>query len=393
MERKGREGAKPDAAFLQVREQIALLDQQLKSLLAQRFACSKQMGEYKAKTGLAVYDQHREMQILRSIRETVEPELAPHLEAVWQAVFLQSRQIQYGKMIETGAMDRFVRMVQTAPSTLPALQRVAFVGSSGTLVEQLLKTVHPDALALPCPSFRAAFHKLLEEEVEYLFLPLEDSVIGSFREVYYLLAETDSFILQAVEKRLPYQLLVRPGVSLSEIHTVVAHPKVLLDCAKLIQNLGWNRLEEESSPAAARLTAQHVEGSIAAIATEYEARAYGLEVLPTALPAQQGQTVRYILVGRALTKLPKSSRAVVSCVLSNQPRSLAYLTSVLGDAGVNIRKLRTHEVEGEPWNQMIQIELDAHEGQEPILLEALNMLQVETGRFRLLGLFPQVQLD
>lgn len=385
--------SQPIPELKQYREEIDRIDDQMRSLLEERFRLVREIGATKIQAGGAVYDQRRELDILARIQEESDPHYASHISAIWETILRNTRSLQYKDFQEHKIFERLVREVQDAPVKRPPCKQLAFMGDSGSSLVPQIRELYPEANPVPCASFRSAFQKLNEEHVDAILVPLEDSVVGSVREVYYLLAEYGAYIQETIVRELPYQLLVRQGMTIGGIHSVVAHPRVLQACSGFIRKMEWTQIEEQSSQAAAQLTAQHVDGPIAAIATAYEAQTYGLSVLPTSLPLKQTQEIRYALIGRMLTRLPEARYAYVSMFLPNQPSTLATVTGVLADSGINIRKLRTHPVEGAPWNQQILIELDIRAGQYPTWLQAMSMLSIETRDFRLLGYFPERALD
>lgn len=391
-ERRRRDQVQIDPQLEALRERLQAVDQALAPLLKQRFDLAQAVGEFKLERGQQVYDQRRELAVLSSLAKQVESAHLPALQAVWRTMIQQSRQIQYQEFVKARALSRVISEFYEAPHELPPIRRVGYVGVAGSPVARLTEVIGFPDIALAQTSFRTAFAKLADGEVDALILPLEDSIVGSFTEVYDLLAEHQAYIARAIRVNLPYKLLVYPGRKLSEIQSVASHPRVLEACSPLILNMGWNSIEARTTVAAAQLVSLHLDMPLAAIATDYEAVTSGLEALPTALPRGSGQSLRYVLVTRQFLQLPQWSRVLLTLKLPNQPRALAYVTSVIGDQGINIEKLRTHASTEEPWNQKVNLELTLPESQTQNLIDALTMLEVESTQFKILGLFPEIEV-
>lgn len=81
-----------------LREEIDALDLQIVYLLIERFKVAQQIGEYKSKNSLPVLDRSREEQRLKFVASHAAnlqaTEYSPHLCAIYEEIFRNSRQIQ-----------------------------------------------------------------------------------------------------------------------------------------------------------------------------------------------------------------------------------------------------------------------------------------------------------
>lgn len=374
-------------ALMADREQLDKLDARIRELLTERYRIVETIGEEKLANQIPVYDPRREQEIVQQISSSCEPLSRRPITSVWRTILRGSREIQYGQRFRKQFYPRWKQEMETVPRDLGQINRIAYVGSSESQLAAQIRGRYPGADPVPSSSFHSAFTKLMEETVDYLLLPLEDSVIGSFREVYQLLPEHGVFFIESYTVKQPYQLFVQPGVKLSNIRTVVAHPQVLVDCAPLINKMGWNRIEEQTFYGAIR-KATMADPGVAAIVAGEEASQHGLEALSTTLPQERCQVVRYVLVGRKLTLLPGWNRATLRLQIPNQPQTLVHALAVVGDHGLNMQKLRTETPEDQPWNQIVLLELEVNQEESAEFLMALSILQMEFPSLRILGLYP-----
>ena len=77
-----------------VRREIDRLDEEIKSCLLARMACSCQVGKIKRQTGGAVFDGTREAALLNRLTDSLPAEQAGPLRRIYQAVLAESRKLQ-----------------------------------------------------------------------------------------------------------------------------------------------------------------------------------------------------------------------------------------------------------------------------------------------------------
>jgi chorismate mutase len=87
------------AALQRQREAIDLLDAELVRLLNHRAQIASELASIKQSSGLPVYDQRREQQILERIcRQNQGPLDSPALTSIFRCILRQSRRIQASSM-------------------------------------------------------------------------------------------------------------------------------------------------------------------------------------------------------------------------------------------------------------------------------------------------------
>lgn len=383
---------KQPADLLSMRKEIETLDSKISELLLQRYQVVEKIGTYKAEERLPIYDPKREFERMDSLRKTIETPYLNVMESTWRTIMRTSRSLQYKLFTKNKVFSRMQQRLQDMGDVLQKADKIAHYGYLNKELLTYLQARFPSTMFISAPSFQAAFRQLQEEKVDYLFLPLEDSVLGSYTEVYHLLAEEGVFIADSYRLIGPYYLLTLPGAQMADIKTIMAHPKIISDCLPFIRNMVWNVVEEQNPNALFDKITMTNQMQTATIGTRMDAEQHGLELrLP--VPVQAHRQLRYILIGRKEMSLPQSKYLVLSFLLPNQPHALETCISLISDYGFNIHKLRTHYLEKETWNQKVFVELDVTDQARGKMQELLTILDAETNQFRLLGLYPEHLLD
>ncbi len=81
-----------------LRKKINSIDAQIISLLAKRQSCSREVGKFKKKNGIAIHQPKREKEILAKIEKMakvkkIEPEF---INKMYRVIFKNSREVQKG---------------------------------------------------------------------------------------------------------------------------------------------------------------------------------------------------------------------------------------------------------------------------------------------------------
>ena len=105
--------------------------------------------------------------------------------------------------------------------------RVAYQGFPGAYSEIAANQACPALTPLPCEQFENAFETLSQWVADRAVLPVENSLGGSIHAVYDLLQRYRLHIVGETFVPVNHCLLALPGVSKSDIKTVLSHPQAL----------------------------------------------------------------------------------------------------------------------------------------------------------------------
>ena len=159
--------------------------------------------------------------------------------------------------------------------------------------------VAASAKILSCSTSVDVFETLVAGGAECAVLPIENTLHGSVFEHYDLLLEYRARIVGERMLRVRHNIIVRPGVGLSEVRRVLSHPVALSQCRR------WLR----AHPALEAVPSYDTAGSVkqimetgrtdaAAIAPELAARQYGAEVLVQGVEDHADNFTRFYVLRR-----------------------------------------------------------------------------------------------
>ncbi len=379
-----------DPALDAVRLRITELDSQLLSLLAERRQLTNEVAETKIKHHIPVRDQKREEQLLvRLIKQGQTVGLDPHYVTQIFHVIIEDSVLNQQAMLASRA---------NPGSELP-LNRVAFLGDRGSysyLATQKYFSRRPgEVLEIGCQSFAEIIHKVENAEADYAVLPIENTSSGSINEVYDQLQHTQLSIIGELTHPIRHSLLVATETDVNQIKTLYAHPQVFAQCSHFLAELGNVEVKTCDSTSSAMLTVSELgRDDVAAIGSEAGGNLYGLNAIKSNLANQKENHSRFIVVARDAVKVPLQVPAKTTLVMSTvqKPGALVDALVVLRDKGINMTKLESRPITGNPWEEMFYIDVEGNLQDGPLEM-AIDGLRKITRYMKVLGCYPSEEIS
>lgn len=369
-----------DAARLQeIRSEIDAVDGELLRLFNQRAALSREVGQIKAHNTDIIFQPLRERELLDKL-SLANPGALPdeHLRAIWREILSSSRALQRP-------------------------QNVAYLGPEGTFsyfagVEYLGRS----ARFHPCRDIARIFEEVSNGHCELGVVPLENSLQGTVGVSFDLFLKHDVVIEAELYSRISHCLLSNAG-SMTEVRKVYSHPQPLAQCGTWLRAHLPNAdlVPAESTAAAAALAA--ADPKAAAIGNCRLAAITGMEILARGIEDEQGNWTRFVIIssrkgGEAIPgPLPGSQKggdkSSLLFTLLDKPGTLAGVLELLAENHVNMRKLESRPMRGQPWRYVFFCDVES-DLTDPKYASLLEELAKNCTSFRILGCYPMgPQLD
>jgi prephenate dehydratase len=269
--------------------------------------------------------------------------------------------------------------------------RVAYSGVPGAFAESAAKKIFPDGSAVPHKSFKEAYEAVVSGECDCAVLPLENSYEGDVSQVMDLTFFGPLYINGIYDMEICQNLLGVQDATLSDVKEVLSHPQALGQCARYLRERGLTAVEESNTAAAARRVAMEGRKELAAIASADTAELYGLKLLDKSIHDESGNTTRFAVFSRnAERDLKKDRYFVLTFTVKNEAGSLGKAVSAIGNAGFNLRALKSRPSKDLIWEYYFFAE---GEGDilGPLGEEMMFDLKKHCSTVKLVGTFGQVQ--
>ncbi len=282
------------------------------------------------------------------------------------------------------------------------IPRVAFQGERGAYSElAAFEYFGPNIQTIPCASFEDVFALVSAGDGAGMdaslgLLPIENSLAGSIHRNYDLMLRHDLHIVGEYHLRVSHCLLALPGVRLEEIQSVHSHPQALAQCEANLSRLGVARVAEADTAGAARLLRERDDRQAAALASSHAARVYDLEILAENMEDNPANYTRFLALARHPTAAQDTEngdyKTSVVFSLNNRPGALFKALSVFALRDVDLTKIESRPIPGQPWEYMFYIDFAGH-AKAQTCRRALDNLAELAPFLRLLGSYPRHHLN
>jgi prephenate dehydratase len=267
--------------------------------------------------------------------------------------------------------------------------RVAFQGEPGAFSEAAaVQLLGEGTETVPRPTFDQTFRAITEGTADALLVPVENTLAGSVVRVYDLLL--DSPLEMCGETILPieHHLIGCPGARFEQIRSVASHPMALAQCERFFaMHPDIKRVPAEDTAGSVREMMERGDVTSASIAGRRAAPRYGAIILKESIQDSAENFTRFVLLlppAEARRFRTADARKVsLAMRLAHKPGALLASLEPFARHGVNLLKIESRPIQGQPWEYQFYIDVEA--GKFEMLEKALNEVQAATSEVRVLG--------
>lgn len=369
----------------QLRKAITETDNQLLETIAARQKLTMEVAQTKVKHHIPVRDQLREEQLLiRLIKQGQRVGLDPHFVTKLFHVIIEDSVLNQQSMLAQWAN----------PDSQRVLNRVAFLGEKGSYsylaTQKYFARRSGDIVEIGCQSFAEIIQKVENNTADYAVLPIENTSSGSINEVYDQLQHTRLNIVGELTHPINHALLVHNDLEVGKIKTLYAHPQVFAQCSHFLAELGNVEVKPCDSTSAAMLKVNELQSDdVAAIGSEAGGKLYNLRAIKSNLANQKENHSRFIVVASRAIKVPLQVPAKTTVIMSTVQTAGALVDAlmVLKQHGINMTKLESRPINGNPWEEMFYLDMEGNIEDGP-MHQAIDTLRGMTRYFKVLGCYP-----
>jgi prephenate dehydratase len=242
-----------------------------------------------------------------------------------------------------------------------------YFGPEGTFTHQALVKMFPDAQARPYASVPLALEAVRNGEVEASVVPIENSVEGGVSATldYLAASETPLHIVREVVIDVNFDLAVRAGTSLADVHRVITHPHAAAQVRGwLAANLPDAELIERGSTAAAAEEVANPHSTFdAAVCAPVAREMYGLEALASNINDNDGAVTRFVLValaGAVPERTGHDKTTFVAYMRADRSGALLEILQQLAVRGVNLCRIESRPTKTTLGSYCFSVDAEGH---------------------------------
>ena len=350
-----------------LRREIDAIDERILELLTERARLAQKIGAIKQDTDRVYYVPEREKLIFEELKRKnpgVLPEKA--IRSIYREIISATR-----------ALERPIS--------------VAFLGPKDTFSHMAtLRVFGSMAECHPAATVSDIFTEVERKRVDYGVVPVETSMGGGVSDTLDRFVVSELKIVNEVMLHINHSLL--SNSPLEEITQVYSKQQPFVQCRNWLKaNLPNAELIETSSTAEAARVVRDKPGA-AAIASELAAETYGLEIIASSIEDASHNFTRFFVIGWQSAKPTGHDKTAILFTIKDKPGALNRLLQPMARRGINLSRIESRPSQKRAWEYVFFVDLMGH-ASEPDVKEALDELAQECSEFKILGSFPQGEVE
>ncbi|MBL7857867.1 MAG: prephenate dehydratase [Cyclobacteriaceae bacterium] len=238
--------------------------------------------------------------------------------------------------------------------------RIAIQGIATSFHEVAAMTYFNEPIeTVECLSFHQLCEGLRNGHADYAVMAIENSIAGSILPNYFLLQEYHFNIIGELYLPIHMHLLALPGVKLSDIKTIESHPMAIRQCAEYLHALtGVEIRESDDTALSAKRVKEFKLKNTAAIANEFAAKKYKLQILEKRIETHKKNFTRFLILTKRSNGKAESNKASLSFEVANEVGSLAEALMTFKNNSINLTKIQSIPIIGRPSEYSIHIDVE-----------------------------------
>lgn len=369
------------------RNRINLIDEQIIKLLSERRKLSKEIAQLKELSSSEIRDRNREKEVLKHIIKLAKDEgLDTHfISKIFSEIIEDSVNLQKKYFIEK-ENDSLLDITKVAIQGIEG--SYSYLAANNFFSGKSLHFIY-------CKSFEDAIESVETGEADYAFLPIENTTSGSINEVYDALLKSNLSIVGEEILKVNHCLLANAETSLKNIKKIFTHYQAARQCSEFLNSLPNVEVEffEDTAKSVQKIK-EEGRNDHAAIASKETAEIFDVLILREGISNQQGNYTRFWVCAKNPIQVDERIPAKVSLIMATAHKagSLVEALSVFRDYSVNMTKLQSRPILGNPWEEMFYVDFQGNI-KNPRILDLIDDLGKYTRFLKVLGCYPEKEIE
>jgi prephenate dehydratase len=177
-------------------------------------------------------------------------------------------------------------------------------------------------------------------------------------------------------------------VDKADVKKVISHPQALGQCAAYLRSLGVKIESVYDTAGSVKMLKESGAQDTAAIASRRAAEIYGMQILEEGIEDNPENYTRFLAISKTGTKPDGEAKTSIVFTLKNQPGALFKALSVFALRDIDLTKIESRPLQGQPWEYLFYIDF-LGAAQEETVRKALDHLGEYALMLRVLGSYPK----
>ncbi|WP_372754409.1 prephenate dehydratase [Labilibaculum sp.] len=248
-----------------------------------------------------------------------------------------------------------------------------------------------DVDIVPADSFAKLVELTQDESVcDGGIMAIENSIAGSILQNYGLLQDSGLVIEGEIFLRIKQNLMALPGQKIEDLREVHSHPMAINQCRTFFHDYPHIKMVEmEDTALSAKNIRENQLVGIGAIAGDYPAELYQLEIIAAEIESIKDNQTRFFLLKRKNEVVANGgyNKASLYFSTSHDPGSLSYILDCFAKENINLSKIQSLPIPGVNWEYFFHVDLEFQGPRQ--FRNALDTISHYAKEIKVLGTYNQ----
>jgi prephenate dehydratase/chorismate mutase len=353
------------------RDEINAIDSEILDLLNRRAEIALWVGAMKTHNDASLCDHGRERDVLdRLARENRGPLDEQGVRNVFQVVIDESLHLQQR------TYQQKLRSTSNVAADLDSAKTVAILGEPGTFSEEAaIALLGSGCKTVSQPTLDDLFRMTKRGYADYILAPLENGLVGPIHRCFDHLVEGSLNIAAEVYLPVSQFLIGCDTATINTIRTVESHPAALGQCEMFFgENPQLVRHEASDTAGSVRRAVESGDPTRAAIGSRRAAEIYHGKIIRENIEDHTDNWTRFVLLSPESNDSAIGDKVSLVVTLKHKPGSLHNALRAFVRRGVNLLKIESRPVKGEPskFSFYLELQMPAKESEFNAALAEIN---------------------
>lgn len=364
-----------------LRTEIDKLDHEILNAFEKRMDLCRQVALYKKENNLPIFQEGREKEIIKKVREKCPEHLKDGSAALFTEIMDISKCLQQQELLK----DRDFQ--QALPLDMNCTGKIGCQGTSGSNSETAARKLFEKNEIVFYQEFEDVFNAVENGDIQFGIIPIHNSTAGSVTQNYDLMRKYNVYIVRTVKVEITNCLAVRKGTKPENIRKIYSHPQALKQCSGFLKKGGYEPVESKNTATAAKYVSES-DFDCGAICSENCAELYDMEIIKTGISNVIPNFTRFICISKDFLVSDDAETIAVTLEIPNTKGSLYRLLTKFFVNDMNLEKIESRPVADGSFDVMFYLDFTGNIN-NPKVKSLLTELSDELEYFKFLGNYSE----
>lgn len=233
--------------------------------------------------------------------------------------------------------------------------KIGYQGTLGSFSQIAAESLFPDGTLHNYMTFNDVVENVVNGQLDYGVLPIENSYTGEVSMVLDELYHSDVYIVKMYNLPIVQNLVGIKGSKIENIRQVYSHEQALMQCSNFLKEINVEMINFANTALASKYVSELNDKTKAAIASKLTAKLYNLEILQEAINNNKSNTTRFAVVSKQIIDI--HDHFAFMFTVKDTSGALANILNEISRLNINLTAISSHSTH-EAWKYYFYCEAE-----------------------------------